>query len=169
MFKADTIVVDPYQLGEENNDAIRSGAWWFYQRLGFRPREVDLNRLMRRELSRTSAKPSYRSSEKTLKKLASSNLFLDLKKPREDVLGAMPLGNVGLHITRYLAENFGHDRRQASKVCAQKAAALLGVRSVRTFTSGERLAFWARRTMMPFDQGRGGSTKVWVFVHERSI
>ena len=96
---------------------------------------------MRRELSRMKAKPSYRSGERTLKQLASSNLFLDLSKPRQDVLGFLPLGNVGLRITQYLAENFGHDRRRASKVCSEKAAARLGVRSFRSFAPSERLAW----------------------------
>ncbi|MHC4143110.1 MAG: hypothetical protein ACYSUF_15020, partial [Planctomycetota bacterium] len=38
---------------------------------------------------------------------------------------------------------FGYDRRQAEKQCAQEAAKLLGVRSRRGFSAGERLA-WAR-------------------------
>ena len=28
-------MIDPYQLGLENDDALKSGAWWFYQKLGF--------------------------------------------------------------------------------------------------------------------------------------
>ncbi len=143
MFNTDTFVVDTYQLGEENDDAIQSGAWWFYQRLGFRPREAGLRRIMRRELQRMKTKPSYRSSAATLRKLASANLFLDPAKPRDDVFGVLPLANVGLRITQYLAERFGFDRRKAERTCAREAAELLGVRSVRSFSPGERLA-WRR-------------------------
>lgn len=143
MFNADTFVIDTYQLGDDNDDAIQSGAWWFYQRLGFRPREPGLRRIMRRELQRMKTKPSYRSSASTLKKLASANMFLDLAKPRDDVFGVLPLANVGLQITRYLAERFGYDRRKAERTCAREAAELLGVRSVRSFSPGERLA-WRR-------------------------
>ena len=39
LFGADTFTVYPYQLGHENEEGLRSGAWWFYQKLGFRPRE----------------------------------------------------------------------------------------------------------------------------------
>ena len=47
--------VDPYQLGRNNEDAIRSGAWWFYQKAGFEPREPVQQRLMRTELRRMRA------------------------------------------------------------------------------------------------------------------
>lgn len=143
MFNANTFVVDTYQLGEENDDAIQSGAWWFYQRLGFRPRETGLRRIMRRELQRMKTKPSYRSSAATLRKLASANLFLDPAKPRADVFGVLPLANVGLRITQYLAERFGYDRRKAERTCAREAADLLGVRSLRSFSPSQRLA-WRR-------------------------
>ena len=29
--------VDPYQVGHHNDEAIESGAFWFYRKLGFRP------------------------------------------------------------------------------------------------------------------------------------
>jgi hypothetical protein len=36
------ISVYPYQLGHENDEAIRSGAFWFYRKLGFRPGKPEL-------------------------------------------------------------------------------------------------------------------------------
>jgi hypothetical protein len=98
---------------------------------------------MRRELQRRKTKPSYRSSAATLRKLASANMFLDPAKARDDVFGVLPLANVGLRITQYLSERFGYDRRKAERTCAREAAELLGVRSVRSFSPGERLA-WRR-------------------------
>ncbi len=142
-FGFDSFMIDPYQLGHENDDAIASGAWWFYQKLGYRPREAALLQVMRREQRRMKAKPKYRSSAATLKKLAASNVYLHLDRPRDDVVGLLPLGNIGLHITAYLAKRFGHDRRRAEKTCSQDAAALLGLRSLRGLSSGERLA-WNR-------------------------
>ena len=38
-FDADTFSVDSYQIGADNDEAIDSGAWWFYARMGFRPRD----------------------------------------------------------------------------------------------------------------------------------
>ncbi|MGH7357970.1 MAG: hypothetical protein ACREJR_04040, partial [Candidatus Rokuibacteriota bacterium] len=41
-FAMRTVVVDPYQLGTDNREALRSGAFYFYHRLGFRPRDPDV-------------------------------------------------------------------------------------------------------------------------------
>jgi hypothetical protein len=142
-FSIDSFSLDPYQIGRDNEDAVQSGAWWFYQKLGFRPREAETLRLMKREVARQKADRAHRSSPDTLRKLAESNLHLHLDGPRDDVLGILSPGNVGLAVTTYVAKRFGSDRQRAEKECAQEAADLLGVRSMRAFSAGERLA-WAR-------------------------
>ncbi len=78
-----------------------------------------------------------------MKKLASDNHYLYLSKRRDDVIGVLPLANVGLRITDYLAERFGYDRRAAEKTCVDEATRLLRVRSTRRASAGERLA-WKR-------------------------
>jgi len=143
LFGIDCFSLHPYQIGYNNEDAVRSGAWWFYQKMGFRPLEAELLRIMRREVKRQKANDAYRSSPATLRQLADSGLYLYLDKPRDDVIGLLSTGNVGLAVTRYVTHRFGYDRRQAEKQCAQEAAKLLGVRSRRGFSAGERLA-WAR-------------------------
>ena len=158
LFRFDTFAVIPGQLGQDNEDAIRSGAWWFYQKLGFRPRETVLLRIMRRELQRMAARRSYRSSDATLEKLATENVYLHLDARRNDVIGLLSLGNVGLRVTRYLAEHFGSDRRKAERVCAQLAAKRLGVRFLRGFSPSERLAWvrWSPLVMVLPGLGRWG-------------
>ncbi len=44
------VSVYPYQIGQDNEEAIESGAFWFYRKLGFRPGRPDLlaHRLTRR-------------------------------------------------------------------------------------------------------------------------
>ncbi len=44
---ARSFTLDPYQLGKGNDDGIESGAWWFYYKLGFRPRAAAVRRVMR--------------------------------------------------------------------------------------------------------------------------
>ena len=39
----------PYQLGEGNEEAIKSGAFWFYRKLGFRPGKPELLAMTERE------------------------------------------------------------------------------------------------------------------------
>ncbi len=150
LFGADTFLIEPYQLGQDNDDAVRSGAWWFYQKMGFRPRETSARRIMQRELKRMKTNPSHRSSESTLKKLAAADVFLTLGKRRNDVLGVLPLANLGLCITRYVAERFGFDRAKATRTCSAEALKLLDLRSLGGFSAGERLAWqrWAPLLMI---------------------
>ena len=144
LFWSDTFTVDPYQLGHENPEGLKSGAWWFYYKLGLRPDDPDVRRIARREVRKMKSNPRHRSSIGILKTLAAEPLFLDTRSPRRvDVLGRIDLGAIGLRITRTLAERFGSDREKAIRVCSDEAAALLGVRSWRRLRAGERLA-WMR-------------------------
>ena len=143
LFGTDTFTIDPYQLGYDNTEGLKSGAWWFYYKLGFRPLDPDVRGVLRRELKRMKRNSRHRSSLATLRKLVAANVFLYLQRPRKDVLGRISLGNIGLRITRTLADRFGADRETAIRTCSREAAHLLGLRSLRGFSAGERLA-WER-------------------------
>ena len=87
--------------------------------------------------------PKHRSSQATLNRLSSRNMFFFLGRSRKDIRGIISLENIGLAVSRYLALRFGADRERATQVCEKEAARLLGIRSFRGFTAGERLA-WNR-------------------------
>jgi hypothetical protein len=67
--------VDPYQLGHENDEAIDSGAFWFYRKLGFRTTSAKIAPLIEREETRIRTNPSYRTPPATLRKLAEAPLI----------------------------------------------------------------------------------------------
>ncbi len=69
--------IDPYQIGLENEEAIASGAFWFYRKLGFRPVLPELVRVVAREECRLMRKPGYRSPAATLRRLAVAPLVFD--------------------------------------------------------------------------------------------
>ena len=71
---ATCVSVDPYQLGHENEEAIDSGAFWFYRKLGFRTAARELEPLIEREESRIRTDPAYRTPRATLRKLAGAPL-----------------------------------------------------------------------------------------------
>jgi hypothetical protein len=110
LFGADTFMVPPYQLGEGNDEAIASGAWWFYRKLGFAPRDAFVSRLMRAEEERMVRNPKHRSSAATLRRLASAPLHWSPGPARDDVLGVLPLPNVGLHVLRWIADRYRGDK-----------------------------------------------------------
>ncbi len=125
LFNVDTFTVYPYQLGHGNDEGLKSGAWWFYQKLGFRARDRGVLRTMARELKRMHRDPAHRSSLDTLNKLVPHNVYLDLGQPRDDVIGEFPLAEVGETVTRLLADRFGADRERATRELSDEAARLL--------------------------------------------
>ena len=150
MFKARTFTLFPYQLGGEGNEeGLASGAWWFYQKMGFRPRDGELLELMNDELKQMRKSAGHRSRRAVLKRLASENVYYDLGKPRRDVIGELPLAAIGTHITAYLAQRFG-SRRDRAAVCGREAADLLGIRWPGRFSPDEKLAWgrWAPLVMI---------------------
>ena len=98
VFGSETFGIDSYQLGKGNDEGIESGAWWFYYKLGFRPRTPEAKRMARRELDRWRTDRSYRSSEATLCKLSEWGLFFDLEPSVRR--NAPPLAEIGLRAAR---------------------------------------------------------------------
>ena len=145
LFGSDTFTIYPYQVGDGNDEALESGAWWFYQKLGFRPRDGAVQRLMRRELAAMAKRPRHRSTIPTLRRLAASNLYYDMGRPRDDVIGELPLGRVGEAVTEAVAKHSGSDRRRARREMTDKARALLGLRSLDGWDRSQRLMLqrWA--------------------------
>ncbi len=85
---AQCISIYPYQIGQNNDEAIASGAFWFYRKLGFRPGRPDLQKLCEREEKRIAANPNYRTSPRTLKRLAEAHMFYELRLPSETLTNA---------------------------------------------------------------------------------
>ena len=70
--------VDPYQIGHQNPEAVDSGAFWFYRKLGFRATDPELARLVEREEARMRQTPGYRSSRRTLELLANGYILYEM-------------------------------------------------------------------------------------------
>ncbi len=77
LFAVDAFAIEPYQLGHLNDEALDSGAWWFYAKLGFAPRDAAVRRLARSEAARLRRQPGGRSSRATLARLARAHLFFE--------------------------------------------------------------------------------------------
>jgi hypothetical protein len=141
MFGAESFSLDQYQLGKGNDEAIASGAWWFYYKLGFRPLTADARRVLRQELTRRRADPAHRSHAATLRALAESHLVFNYDRSRAPSLP--PVAELGLRIGDGLAARAGGDRERVLAECSRETMRLTGVRSLRGFSAAERLA-WQR-------------------------
>ena len=73
-----TFAIDPYQIGFENEEGIESGAFWFYRKLGFRPTHRDVVKLVEKEEQKIASRKGYRTSARTLRRLARSSMVFEL-------------------------------------------------------------------------------------------
>jgi len=142
LFDADTFSVDSYQIGADNEEAIDSGAWWFYVRMGFRPRDSEATKLANSEL-RKAQKKGYRSSKKTLRRLANYPLYFSLARKRQDVLPMVCTDSISLGVLDYVSQRFGSKREEGTRRCSQELAEALRIDSVSGWTSDEQL-MWHR-------------------------
>ena len=145
LFGSDVFTIFPYQLGGYGNpEALESGAWWFYRKLGFVPRAPRALALMAEEERRMAEDPKHRTSLADLRVLASENLYWFAGRVRNDAIGLVELPNVGLAVVDAVSSRFGSDRERAEAVLTAEASRLLGART-NGWTPAERLAFrrWA--------------------------
>jgi hypothetical protein len=93
----------PYQLGDQNDEAIESGAYWFYRKLGFRPARKGLVEVVEREERKISADKGYRTPARTLRKLASAHLIYELPGSEVGAWDRFSTRNLGLAANRRMA------------------------------------------------------------------
>ena len=135
--------IEPYQLGKGNDEGLASGAWWFYAKLGFRPRARDGIALAEREFARLARSKSHRTRPETLRALAEHHLFLDLD-PRDPAPLITPAA-VGLAAARHLTRLAGSDRAAAVAQASANAMSRCGLVTLDGFSAEERRAWdtWA--------------------------
>jgi hypothetical protein len=142
LFGARRFVVNGYQFGEGNSEAIASGAYWFYYRLGFRPAAPELRRLAAREAARIGKPGAAPSDRATLKALARGDLFLDLPGfDAADYFEESLLARIGACAARILSAEPVASRAAAERRIAARLADALGAGSTGRWSADERRAF----------------------------
>lgn len=121
------VSVYPYQLGHDNEEAIESGAFWFYRKLGFRPGRPELARLVESEEQKIAANPKYRTSPRTLRRLAASHVFYELPGSEAGAWDRFSTRNVGLQVNARMARAFGGEAARMRTASARQLTKILGV------------------------------------------
>jgi hypothetical protein len=135
-------IANAYQFGDENNEALKSGAFWFYYRLGYRPMMLDVRSLAQRENSRIQRNREYRSDIKTLRKLASCDMHLTLPDARAgDLFDERWLETVSMLATRELGSAGGRTRKSGVDRVAARLSRDIGLKSQTRWSEAERRGF----------------------------
>jgi hypothetical protein len=133
---AKCISIYPYQIGQNNDEAIDSGAFWFYRKLGFRPGRADLRAVCEREENKISTNPKYRTAPRTLKRLAEAHMFYELPATKAASYESgdwdkFSTRNLGLLVNRRMARQFDGDSRKIRDASAAAVARALGIDAAR--------------------------------------
>jgi len=130
-------VVEPSQFGAGNIEGLRSGAFWFYYRLGFRPVEPRAAARAREVHDRMRADPAYRAPIRTLRQFTDADI--ELRIGDNDGLMCEP-AQLSAAVTHWIDTRFDGDRSAAEAAALRSVAAALHLRRLDAWTEHERLA-----------------------------
>jgi hypothetical protein len=134
-------IVNPYQFGKGNDEALASGAYWFYDRLGFRPAQPEVRALAEREGTRLRAERGYRVPIATLRRLAACDIHLDLADDAaEQFFDEAWLPRLAAGVTAAVAREGTASRAEALTRMSKRLAGVLGVEPSR-WSAVERRGF----------------------------
>lgn len=119
--------VYPYQIGKDNEEAIQSGAFWFYRKLGFRPGRPDLLEITGREEAKLARDPKHRTSPHTLRQLAEGHMFFEIGSRHIGAWDSFSTRSLGLAVQRRIASRFNGNAAEARRHMSSKLAKALGV------------------------------------------
>lgn len=121
--------VYPYQLGHENEEAIQSGAFWFYRKLGFRPGRPELLALTQKEERKIAADSRHRTSPATLRKLAAGHVFYEVGRTHDapGLWDTFSTRNLGFRVQQRMAARYNGSASGMRKACRPEFAGLLGM------------------------------------------
>lgn len=141
LFRSSDFTVMRYQIGYENDEALDSGACWFYFNLGFEPRGQAVSNLLDAERAKRRRDPHYRSPRRILRRLSQENIYFHLGKPRDELIGLFPYENIGHQVTRHIARAYGGDPIRAVQTASVNVAQRLGINDLNAWPAAQREAF----------------------------
>jgi hypothetical protein len=119
--------IDPYQIGHENEEAIESGAFWFYRKLGFRPVLPKVAALADAEEKKIREIPGYRTPLKTLRRLAVGYMIYEMPGLKQGEWDRFHVRNLGLAVQRRMAQRYQGDAAAIRSASVASVARSLGV------------------------------------------
>jgi hypothetical protein len=129
---ATCISIYPYQIGQNNDEAIDSGAFWFYRKLGFRSGRHDLQRLCEREEEKIAADPKHRTPARTLRRLAEAHMFYELARAEQQgSWDNFSIRNLGLLVNRRMAREFDGDSQKIRRAAVAAVSRILKIKPSR--------------------------------------
>ncbi len=138
-FGVTSFSIEPFQLGQRNDEGLQSGAWWFYAKLGFWPRDARIQRLAESEAASVGRDPRYRTALPVLRRFATRHLYFDID-PADPAPLVTPT-RIGLRAGAFLASLAPDDRDRSIELASRRARRDCGVQSLDSWSPAERRAW----------------------------
>lgn len=119
--------VDPYQIGQDNEEGIESGAFWFYRKLGFRPVETDALRLAEAEEHKAAAHPGYRTPARVLRKLAQTHMVWEAPGAEHGAWDGFEARRLGMAVARRIRSRYDANAGTARCAAVRRVAKALSI------------------------------------------
>lgn len=107
--------LDPYQIGHENEEAIQSGAFWFYRKLGYWSTDPELRSLTEQEERRIARDPHYRTPARLLRRMVRAPMVYGFPGSRAEDWCGFETRRIGMEVVRQLRDRFGGDRAKMER------------------------------------------------------
>jgi hypothetical protein len=134
------LVTRKYQIGYENEEGIASGAYWFYDKLGFRSTDAAVRKLADAERRKIAKQKGYRTPRRLLKKLCEADVVLSLEGREAGEYREFPLGQAGLAAGKVIGKMFEGQREELEGRVLEKMRRRFGV-STDGWTTAEKARF----------------------------
>lgn len=144
LFGPEFFFVPRRQFGFDNEEGIATGAYWFYDKLGFRSIDPTLRQLADREREKIRATRGYRSSPATLRRLATEDLGFALRAGH-DASAIVPVASISLAVTDWIARRYAGDRGRAQAAAEKLAMRWLGLAGDGARGGSPEIQLWLTR------------------------
>ena len=138
-FGARNFIMRKYQVGHENDEGIKSGAYWFYYKMGFRSLDPQIDRLAHDEWLKIVSDKSYRSDAKTLKRLAHSDLHWTSSPKMNKSFQELAVTDIGYALTKSISSKFGGNREKALQWSVRHIKSAINMRLEDHLSNSEQL------------------------------
>jgi hypothetical protein len=138
-FGVDRFEAENYQLGHNNPDGLKSGAYWFYYRLGFRPVTKPLQRIAEREFMKLSSRKGYQVPLRILKELVEQGLELVIAQSEAPIIDTAALT---MAVQQHVVDRYAGDREQAMRHALTRLGEALPLGDLAQWSADERAALY---------------------------
>ena len=167
-----SFVIKPYQFGKNNTEALKSGAFWFYYKHGFRSDKEELQALAIQESEKKRKDSKYRTPVSLMKKFTGATLSLNLSKKTIPLFDAAIVSQA---ITDFINKEYNGNRNAALLACVKKSKKELSSKVlagwnqyekkvwqhwsllVQTFLSVSKWSPFAKKELVDLIKAKGGA------------